>query len=67
MCILQKRGNEGFDMDVDEESTMLEDSVTPSKLVYFQRFVIPLGPVVRRPGNENLTMCERNLHCGIFL
>jgi hypothetical protein len=56
MCILQKRGNEGFDMDVDEESTMLEDSVTPSKLVYF-----------RRPGNENLTMCERNLHCGIFL
>ena len=28
-------------MDVDEESTMLEDSVTPSKLVYFYESVDP--------------------------
>ena len=28
---LQRKGQEGFDPDFDEESTMVEDSVTPSK------------------------------------
>lgn len=28
---LQRKGQEGYDPDFDEESTMVEDSVTPSK------------------------------------
>ena len=31
LFIFFKRGNNGFDLDIDEESTMLEDYVTPSK------------------------------------
>ena len=38
---LQTRGKEGFDGDFDEESTMVEDSVSPSKLVT-QQFVLNL-------------------------
>ena len=34
ILLLQRRGREGFDGDFDEESTMVEDSVSPSKLVF---------------------------------
>ena len=29
VCYLQRKGQEGFDPDFDEESTMVEDTVTP--------------------------------------
>ncbi|XP_073240951.1 talin-like [Porites lutea] len=42
--ILKKRkGQEGFDPDFDEESTMVEDSVTPSKGTYLERQTNKVG------------------------
>ncbi|KAL9985699.1 hypothetical protein ACROYT_G008133 [Oculina patagonica] len=42
--ILKKRkGQEGYDPDFDEESTMVEDSVTPSKGTYLERQTNKVG------------------------